>query len=284
MARKTKEEKRIEAKVSGLLRTWDYPNRREKAIAELEGLGDVGVQLVIEQVLATRNSYRQLWLPLFIDLLLKFLIVATIFEIIHLVFQWSWESLRAGMFGGLSVTFASAIWWFKTRDSSVHALALLNDPRAIGPLALALTADSTEVRRSARGALANLLPRLTPELAGKMTLEQQECLLRTLDRADSEVAGPVLKVIPLLSASAALPHLQALASRKTGGAAQEDVLILEAWRILPEVAERTAQERAGDRLLRPAEPNFAEGLLRPAAVAASDESLLLRPNTAGPAA
>ena len=43
----TREEKRVEAKVTALLRTWDYPVGRERAVAELQALGDAGVRELI---------------------------------------------------------------------------------------------------------------------------------------------------------------------------------------------------------------------------------------------
>jgi hypothetical protein len=90
--------------------------------------------------------------------------------------------------------------WLVMRDAATRALANYNDPRAAGPLIEHLAGDQgdRETRIIARELLLHLLPRVQPQIAGQLTVPQQDALRALAAGDDTDLkaaAGPCLQVI-----------------------------------------------------------------------------------------
>ncbi len=157
------------------------------------------------------------------------------------------------------------------RSAAAEALGVLGEPSAIAVLAAECRAERASTYAAARGALVELLDRLTPEHYGTIGPSAMSALGTTLRSRDSLLTSHVLRALEHVGTRASLPELERLAT-----AAPNPGLPDEARRTLDIVRARCDEEARNDRLLRPTDTP-AEHLLRPAPNApAADPDLLLR--------
>jgi len=164
---------------------------------------------------------------------------------------------------------------------AARSLAACDDPRAAGPLCLALTRQDGPTRRLAADAVARLLPRLAATPRPVLTEDQLGALHEAVtdtEHGNEKLALAVAEALPVLGDRRFLDWLGRLAKGQ-GLAKHSTRLKAAAQAALPLLRERVERLEAAETLLRPAE---AQGpgrpsLLRPAGPGESDPERLLRP-------
>ena len=94
---------------------------------------------------------------------------------------------------------------------AVKQIAVLDDIRAVGPLADALELDAKSIRTVARKALTRLLPRLQASDAHLLNADQRASLHRALKSKDEEFVIAALKAYEQVGDEKALPYVERLA-------------------------------------------------------------------------
>lgn len=189
------------------------------------------------------------------------------------------------------VAFGIAAFTERQKEAA-RRLALSNDVRAAGWLALALEYGDPEVRSAAAQALVRLLPSLRAEDVGVLDADARAVLTSTLVAQHAErepsLACAVLAALPAIGDARFIPLVEALASlappstsRPVGAARGADSQrVCELARdVLPGLREASARAAEASTLLRPAsaEPEGDRALLRPASAGPEVADDLLRP-------
>ena len=164
------------------------------------------------------------------------------------------------------------------RTRLVNWVMHLDDLRAIGPLAEALTYPNGHLHGLVCPILTRLLPRLTAVDSGLLSTLQRSALYREL-AADNVVTNMDLAI-------AIIHALEHIADEKAVTAVERIAVNLRLYPrlrqtaidCLPAIRRRAELARAASTLLRPAEAPADDRLLRPASGPGNtDEALLLRP-------
>jgi len=165
------------------------------------------------------------------------------------------------------------------RAQAAASLGRIGCLPAMGDLAKA-TGDANrpgcmKVREAARGALAELVPRLGPEHYGTLPAGTEAALVNMLRAYNPELQLLALEALKHIGGRASLAAVTRVSEQIGADAVSE-----RAREVLPAIRERAARERDAERLLRPAAaPGAPEDvLLRPFEGRPSPETgLLVRP-------
>jgi len=171
----------------------------------------------------------------------------------------------------------------RVQVDAAQVLAMLDDMRAVGPLAEALEYQEWQLpraRSAAAEALIRLLPRLQPKDAGLLDAHQRACLYRALVLPSPEsprLPIAILHALACIGDAAALPAMERL-TRHTPLTQPQKQIQEEAQQAARLLRARLEGEQAPHILLRSSEATTApDMLLRPATEASvTDPRQLLR--------
>jgi len=191
--------------------------------------------------------------------------------------QWFIGTLLL-VLGSLGIKYTDANKSRPLRTRLVNWVMHLDNLRAIGPLAEALTYPNGNLHGLVCPILTRLLPRLTAADSGLLNAFQRAALYKEL-AADSVVTNMDLAI-------AIIHALEHIADEKAVTAVERIAVNLRLYPrlrqtaidCLPAIRRRAELARAASTLLRPAEAPADDRLLRPASGPGNtDEALLLRP-------
>ncbi len=195
--------------------------------------------------------------------------------------MWSLIPVQAVVMVWIARLLASS----RLQNGATHALALLDDIHAIGPLAEALEFRDlyaySGTASMAEKALTRLLPRLQTEDAAMLDEEQRSCLWRILannpypEHKDLTVA--ILRALERIGDDEALPTVQFLANLTPRNEIEREIHIA-ARECLPLLQARVAGRTDPHLLLRATTSDAGHALLRSAGgTDRSEADVLLRP-------
>jgi len=162
----------------------------------------------------------------------------------------------------------------RVRVAAADALGDLAEPASVAPIARALKDLTPSVRRAAWGALPRVLGKLDDRHYGHVERDTVPALCRALGKGPEAADLAILEALGHVGGTSAVEPVE----RMAGGARWASVRDA-AQRILPILRDRRRVETDTTRLLRPAQPNNANHLLRPVeAGPSSDVSTLVRPS------
>lgn len=171
----------------------------------------------------------------------------------------------------------------QSHKKDVSALAELNDPATIGPLAGTLRYDDKDVRAVSEQALIRILPLVSREHAAAISPEQLDSLHHELKldnaEAHSALMRAIIRALPIIGNEESLERVHTLA-RATSHSDNEALVQQTALQTLPLLQQHVEEARIAASLLRPVEtpPDSSAVLLRPAAGSPeANEDSLLRP-------
>lgn len=194
-----------------------------------------------------------------------------------------WRYLRPALIGGIIALIVGFIWltgfkniggmawgigqgmvalwalnrWTSFLKNSVEALQVMQDPKAIG--ALALCARDQRLRQDAIKALQPLMDQLNQEKFVALTPEQMEALTELLDHEDAAFQSALIRGLSVIGDEQAVEALEAF----TQNARHAEALRNQAAAVLPALRDQVARRAEARTLMRaPSEEAEAETLMR----------------------
>lgn len=220
---------------------------------------------------------------------IRFWVLVTVFVAVQVCLVTAVNRLWLNSHGGafsyffylIAVALAAHFAPTARQKRAARSLAACDDPRAAGPLCLALTRQDSPTRRLAADVVARLLPLLAATPRPSLTEDQLRALhdaVTDTEDGNEKLALAVAEALPVLGDRRFLDWLGKLAVGQ-GLARRSPRLKAAGQAALPLLQERVERLKAAETLLRPAESAETGGdaLLRPAGPGEPDPERLLRP-------
>lgn len=251
------------------------PERRAAAEHAISQLGPQAAQTLLKLLDDARRRRKRNSRLMMLGL--------AIWLLFMLLMAFTGHGNQVSAFFGFSSFLGSAAAATQMQKNATKALAVLDDPAVVGPLAESLEFGDKALAKIATERLTALLPKLKASDASLLLPEQRAILYKQLkrqSRQNVEFSVAILKSLEQIGDEKAVAVVRELAQKEPANPSQARI-VAAAKECLPFVEERAEQMRVASTLLRPVDgPGSArETLLRAADGAPQgDPELLLRPS------